>query len=129
VDTRLEAIRLTPDQAVPLALLATEAVTNALKHSDAAAAGRSSLSVTLWSLEPGWAELTVTNSFDGTAAADVDPDKGSGLGSQLVDAFVHQLGGTVERRVERDTYSLVMRFPIGALHEAEERATVRAVAE
>jgi two-component sensor histidine kinase len=59
----------------------------------------------------------------------VDPDKGSGLGSQLVDAFVHQLGGTVERRVERDTYSLVMRFPIGALHEAEERATVRAVAE
>ena len=127
--TRLEAIRLTPDQAVPLALLATEAVTNALKHSNAATSDRSTLSVTLWSVGPEMAELTIANSVNGAPMADTDTDAGSGLGSHLIDAFVHQLGGTADRRAGRDTYSLVVRFPVGALHEAEERAAIRAVAE
>jgi two-component sensor histidine kinase len=126
-DTQFDAIRLTPDQAVPLALLTTEAVTNALKHSDAAPFERPRLSVTLRRVEPGMAEFTVANSANGASLADADRGKDIGLGSQLMDSFVHQLEGTAERRAESDAYTLVVRFPIGALHQAEEGAAPRAV--
>lgn len=132
VETHLEPLRMTPDQAVPLALLVTEALTNALKYARTDGETRATLALSLALTGPGMAELTISNSHARSEGADDDGDageKGSGLGSQLIEAFVRQLDGTSERSERDSAYTLVVRFPIVALSDAEERAGEGAAAE
>ncbi len=93
--TKLIPLKLNPDQAVPLALLVTEGLTNAMKYIGPAENGRAELAVELSQLEADAARLTIRNSLsdDAPAAEDVSS---TGLGTELMSAFASQLDGRVE---------------------------------
>jgi two-component system, sensor histidine kinase PdtaS len=116
VVTGFDDIALTPDQAVPLSLLLTEALTNAIKYSRSAAGKPPRLEVTLRREGATEAVLSVGNEIASPA-----PETGSdgGLGSQLMTAFAQQLGGVNRVTVQGDMYRLRLRFPLRALAEAE----------
>lgn len=96
-----EPVILYPDQAVPLSLLVTEAVTNAYKYLGRPENGQPWVSLTLRTNEDGQVELVVRNST-GAAVIEQDGDEVSGLGSQLIGAFVMQLGGSEESGPQED---------------------------
>lgn len=124
VTSDLAPLRLTPDQAVPLALLVTEALTNAMKYARGAN-GRGRLEVTLTERDDGVAELVVANSIvpDGPAPTETAEGESTGLGTHLVKAFVAQLDGREERVVTDTEYRLSVQFAIRPLAGAEDRET------
>lgn len=81
----LEPVTVELSRAVPVALLATEALTNAIKHG--AKAGGSPIAMTL-SREDGHAVLKVSN--EGEPA---EPDGRSGLGTRIMTALAQQVDG------------------------------------
>ncbi|MDO5703901.1 MAG: histidine kinase dimerization/phosphoacceptor domain -containing protein [Paracoccus sp. (in: a-proteobacteria)] len=123
VETDFQPLTLLPDQAVPLSLLATEAVTNALKYAGTppgaeTAVVRVSLSVP----EPGRARFIVENTM-GDAINDTE---GTGLGSQLIEAFATQLDGEAETGIEDHTYFLRLLFRVDT-HNVPDAGDLRAV--
>ncbi len=75
--------------AIPLSLIATELITNAVKH------GRRAITVRLEAPARGGHVLSVCN--DGRALPqDFDPAAGEGLGMKIVLALVAQIGGTLQ---------------------------------
>ncbi|WP_422075444.1 sensor histidine kinase [Tranquillimonas rosea] len=93
VTTDIRPLTLYPDQAVPLALLLTEALTNAVKYLGRPQDGSTPwISIHLITHDDGEIELCVANST-GDPVSDSDPVAVSGLGSQLIAAFTLQLGG------------------------------------
>jgi len=95
VDLRIQvdAVRLGPDEAVPLGLILNELVSNALQYAFPIGKG-GSLEIELESLPGGQVLLRVADSGMGLPDG-VDLDHG-GLGFQLVRALADQLGGTLE---------------------------------
>lgn len=124
IETTLEPITLLPDQAVPLSLLATEAFTNALKYAGSAAGDSAPwVSVSLTSPGSGVGVLEVVNSI-GQGAQDRE---GTGLGSQLIEAFAMQLESQAQSGVEGDCYAMRLTFAIEQANRApdgDERAVV-----
>ena len=113
--TAFEAIRLTPDQAVPLSLILTEALTNALKHASPSAPGKIALSISLRQADQDHAILEVLNSAgpEGPAAASSDLIS-TGLGQQLLMAFASQLMGALSMGHEDGSYFVRLNFPLHA---------------
>ncbi|MEO1549981.1 MAG: histidine kinase dimerization/phosphoacceptor domain -containing protein [Pseudomonadota bacterium] len=109
IDTRYDPVSLDPDQAMPLALLANEAITNATKYLGRPADGPPKVKVALLDLGAGRVQLDVENS-KGTAIAGVERDEGTGLGQRLIEAFVSQLGGTLELEDKADIYRIHVTF-------------------
>jgi len=116
-------IRLPPDQAVPLSLLLTEAMTNALKY-----VGRpdsvtpASITVRLELMEAGQALFEVVNTVGDQKSR--PPElllTSTGLGSQLLVAFAQQIGGVLHQQEEGDHYRLTVTFTPRPLAEAEYR--------
>lgn len=105
----LDPVSLDPDQAVPLSLLVTEAVTNALKNIGGDGQGGRVLEVELTEPVPGEVKLRVANSCGPASSANVK-DKSSGLGTRLIQAFVAQLEGTTGTERTEDRYSLWVHF-------------------
>ena len=130
----VEDLHLTPDQAVPLSLLLTEAMTNAMKYAGSSGGKPTQIAVRL-KREPGRAALMeVENSrptgahipgFSQTPDADT---KSTGLGDQLLTAFAQQLGGTLERTLTDESYLLSLRFNVSNLRESESRSEAEALA-
>lgn len=110
VHTDLEDLILYPDQAVPLALLVSEAMTNALKY---AGGETREISLLLRVEDKKTARLRIENTIlpDG-ARTEQDTEQDIGLGTQLIDAFVMQLDGTISRRDKDGTYRLMVEFPV-----------------
>ncbi|MBD9528079.1 histidine kinase dimerization/phosphoacceptor domain -containing protein [Paracoccus sp. PAR01] len=108
VETDLQPLVLMPDQAVPLSLLATEAFTNALKYSGSGGDGRPPwVRMTLRSESPTEAVLEVENSTGEAPMAE-----GTGLGSQLIDAFASQLEGRTEFDHSAGRFSMRLHFRV-----------------
>ena len=103
----LDPVLLYPDQAVPLSLFVTEAVTNALKHG---AGGTGAVSVRL-TTEGGSALLVVENALSHGAAVQEDR---RGLGNRLIKAFATQLDGRVEIERTDRRYAVTLEFPVEA---------------
>jgi len=101
-----DSIMISPDDAAPLSLLVSEAVTNALKYVPPGQPG-AVIRVSLKSPEPERAILTVVNT-----AADIEVEGGTGLGSKLISAFARQLNGTLEMGEQDGLYSLSLSFPV-----------------
>ncbi len=113
----MDDLRLTPDQAVPLSLLLTEAVTNAMKYSGTAPGNTSRIEVALKGDGGNVARLYIVNSIGpkgGTVLGE-----STGLGAQLLTAFAQQLGGTLQHRSEDGYYHLEVSFKVSPLNEAE----------
>ena len=90
-------IVMSTDQAVPLALVVTEAVSNAIKY--AFPGGRSGLvSVKLAEENEGIATLVIEDDGIGIPAGRAETETGirDGLGIQLIRGFARQLGATLE---------------------------------
>lgn len=110
VETHIETLVLLPDQAVPLSLLATEAFTNALKYAGMAPGqGAPWVRISLSSPAPGQGVLEIANSIDET-----DKSGGTGLGSQLIEAFTTQLEGQATAGVQGNSFVLRLEFAVQA---------------
>ena len=110
-DIAFEPVALDPDQAVPLCLLVTEAVTNALKYAGAAVGDQISLSVALRETDTGQVTVLVRNSRGPVPGQDgAEGEDGSGLGMRLISAFVSQLGGEMDVTADAATYGLRVTF-------------------
>ena len=108
VETHIETLVLLPDQAVPLSLLATEAFTNALKYAGSAPdQGAPWVKISLTLPKPGTGVLEIANSIDRT-----DKSGGTGLGSQLIEAFTTQLEGQATAGVQDDSFVLRLEFAV-----------------
>ncbi len=110
VTTKFEPKVLYPDQAVPLALLASEAVTNALKYLGRPRDGDPWLSVELTDLQDEGARLTIANST-GEALTPEPRTPGIGLGEQLINAFVQQLEGVLDVINKDGVYEVRLWLP------------------
>lgn len=109
IETRLERLMLLPDQAVPLALLATEAFTNAIKYAGPSQDGQPPwVKVELKLDDQGRAHLLIANSFN----SDPDEAEGTGLGGQLIEAFATQLDGTLTANDSGGVYTLTLDFTV-----------------
>lgn len=118
----IDDLRLVPDQAVPLSLLLAEALTNALKHAGATRAHPGKLTVRLKRSGGSDAALEVINSTRHHGAnAPVVGAPNTGIGSQLIMAFVQQLSGKLDSGEVDGDYHLKMTFEVSPLSAAEQR--------
>ncbi len=99
VETRLDPVTLCPDRMVPLSLLLTEAVINALKYVGRPCAGAAAWIDIALHEEAGTVTLSVGNALGpepATGEATAGPEGArSRLGMQLIEAFAQQLDGTL----------------------------------
>lgn len=102
----LERISIDADDAAPLTLLTSEAITNALKYLPQSSPD-ARLEANLRLIGPEEARLTVINSL-----GKVPSVTGTGLGSRLIDAFARQLNGQVEVEQTDSTYTLNVTFHV-----------------
>lgn len=105
VETELAPLVLGPDQAIPMALFATETLINALKHGRAGGDGW--IRVKLAETDDGQLCFSVANAAPKRKAAQ---DEASGIGSQLIRAFARQLGGEVEIGVKDGIFEVLLEF-------------------
>ena len=103
----IEDMVLDSDKLVPLAFLASEAVSNAVSRA-ASFEGRPSLSVT-FHRDGDLARLYIANSLAGPSEGD-DPSRG--LGQHLMQAFAAQVGGPLEVEASERLYRLSISFPV-----------------
>lgn len=102
------SIQMDADDAAPLTLLVSEALTNALKYlGPPRDGGPTRLEISLKKTGEAEAEFCIVNSTAGAQGSE-----GTGLGSQLISAFARQLNGHVEVGFENDEHALKLRFPI-----------------
>lgn len=117
----IDHIRMTPDQAVPLALLATEGLTNAMRHAAVTPDRTRRIEFRLRREGIGQARLEICNAVEDTPDLFGGRPQADGLGAQLVSGFARQLGGTVERTRADGLFVLSISFPVRALAEGEAR--------
>jgi len=107
IERDIAELRLHPDQAVPLSLLAAEALTNAFKHLGRPGDAPPRVRIRLAPCADGRLELEVANSLPAEGRAEA-AEPGLGLG--LIRAFAGQLSGTLETGPEDGLYVLRCRF-------------------
>ena len=102
-------VSLYPDQAVPLSLFLTEAMTNALKYLGAPQAGAQPwLQLRMAEDDEGLVRLDIINSVGPEPLSGLPA--GTGLGSQLIEAFATQLGGEYESIKLEHCHRVTVRF-------------------
>lgn len=107
VSQHYEAIGLEADDAAPLTLLVSEAMTNALKYVAQHTDARGEISVNLEWDGPERAKLTLFNTIGGSPE-----EEGTGLGMRLINAFARQLNGQIEVEETDTSYSMTISFPV-----------------
>lgn len=110
-----------PDQAVPLLLLTSEAVTNALKYMGRLDDGRASLSIKLTALDGERAKLSIVNTR-GTPFYPPEQVRGSGLGASLMRGFATQIEGRADTFETEDFYSFTVTFKPAPFNEGDSEA-------
>ncbi|MEO3415101.1 sensor histidine kinase [Roseovarius sp. CAU 1744] len=110
IATKFSPVEISPDQSVPLTLLATEAATNAVKYCGAPDGEKPWINIVLDDLGDNVIGLSVVNSL----APDPRHEEfeGSGLGSQLIESFVSQLDGTFETSTRDKRFELHVTFKL-----------------
>ena len=114
-------LEIVTDQAVSLALLITETVTNAIKHGfPDARSGTVTVAV-----HADGDEVTLTVRDDGLGMKLDDDEAGQGIGLTLIRGFAQHLGGEMEIRGAGGT-ELVLRFTLRRRETDPELATAEA---
>ncbi|MEO8242330.1 MAG: sensor histidine kinase [bacterium] len=107
--TSYQAFALYPDQAIPLSMLAAEAVTNALKFVGKTPDGATEICVDLERIDDTRARLTVVNTM-GEAIHRWEDVKGTGLGTALMQAFARQTYGELTIEDIGDQHRVSVEF-------------------
>ncbi|WP_386331149.1 sensor histidine kinase [Sulfitobacter sediminilitoris] len=107
VTQKYEPISLEADDAAPLTLLVSEAVTNALKYVTNDDRRGGEIEIKLDYDGPDHAKLSLRNTTGG-----VPEQEGTGLGSKLIHAFARQLNGQINVEETEDQYTIEITFPI-----------------
>ena len=108
LETRVEAVSLDVRQAVPLALILNELITNALKHG--CPSHRPCRIVVGLGTEGDFLRLTVSDEGDGLPA-NFSTGERSGMGLRVIEVLARQLGGRVEIGRPRTGASFAVVFP------------------
>ena len=119
-------LRMSSDQAVPFALIVTEAVTNSVKY--AFPGGRSGhVSVTLTEAD-GTLDLVISDDGVGIPAGKSETESGTrdGIGLQLIRGFARQLGATLAVEQGVGTCYAVRLSPQASLQPSPTRLDARA---
>ena len=109
IDLELDPVTLLPDQTSPLAMVTTEALSNAFKYGGPGPDGVFRLKVHLKETTEGGTthvRLVIENSVD----AETSADSGSGLGKRLILAFASQLDADLQETETDDRYILSISF-------------------
>ncbi|WP_193139219.1 sensor histidine kinase [Meridianimarinicoccus sp. MJW13] len=121
VSTALDPVEISPDQSVPLSLLATEAAINAVKYCGATGDAPAWIDIALRKADGDNISLSVVNSRAAdTGETTMDMPKGSGLGARLIQSFVAQLNGTREVIEHPDRYEMHVVFPLSWAQDGED---------
>ncbi|MEN9411540.1 MAG: hypothetical protein RL216_3514 [Pseudomonadota bacterium] len=108
---RFDPIRLSLDQAIPLALLMTEALSNALRYARDDGTERPRVSVDMVAEPDGTAVLEITNDTTREAGlCDDGIEEPGGISSQLLRGFARQLGGQLHRDFAEGRYRVTLAF-------------------
>ncbi len=113
----LDELELLPDQAVPLSLLTSEAVANALANIGTPADGQPWIDVTLKADSKDTARIEIANSTRPGAEPQTNTrgGRGPGLGMNLIQAFSAQLGGPCNIVADEGVYRLTTSFSVREL--------------
>lgn len=113
-----EPLLIDADKAVSIGLIVNELATNAVKHAFPANGGRITLA-----MERRDDDLLLIVSDDGVGH-DQARSSGvrSGLGARFVDAFVKQLGATMDRATGADGTTITVKLPASTLVDGVEAA-------
>lgn len=107
VEQSYDSFQMDADDAAPLTLLMSEAVTNALKYIGPPAPDKAPrLQISLKLVEDDQVQFRISNTTSGAAGTE-----GTGLGSQLISAFARQLGGTIDIGYEASEHWISLTFP------------------
>ena len=107
-DIEADAVTLDLDEAIPVALIVNELVSNSFKH--AFPDGREGkVRVAMAARDPGW-ELCVSDDGVGVAATR-NPAREHGLGTELIHALTAQLHGELEQDSSAAGSTTRIRFP------------------
>lgn len=111
VEVKVEdEIRLSTDRAIPLALIATELITNAAKY---AYAGQEKGAVRVVLARQEGERISLSISDDGVGLPrDFDPQKSKGLGMRIVRAFAAQLGAEFKAACRERGAEFVVLVPL-----------------
>ena len=106
----LDEIVLPPDQASPLAMLVTEALTNALKYADAAPDAPFYVALRMKAERETGANAVITVEVENSLKQTPPGEEGAGLGTRLIKAFAAQLGAGLDRIVDDNRYLVRLSF-------------------
>jgi two-component sensor histidine kinase len=124
IDTSYDPVSLYPDQAVPLSLLTSEALTNALKYIGRSKDGAAPwIRVQLRRNPDETAVIEVENSI-GDAILPETEVRGTGLGANLIQAFAQQMRGSLQVEEGAGRYLVRVKFPINAFDDAEVNSAI-----
>lgn len=120
--TDIVPMRLYPDQAVPISMFLSEAMSNAIKYVGWPEDGPPFISITMKrdEAESGTVKLCVCNTTGPLVRADDSPGAHStGLGQKLMRAFAMQLNGRSEQDVTDGRFCQNLYFPLTDHREAD----------
>jgi len=124
IATQFSPVEISPDQSVPLSLLAAEAAFNAVKYCGKPPEGAPWITIALQQLPGERICLSVVNS---RAPAGEDPDDvpaSTGLGQKLIASFATQLDGDLEIVEQPERYELHVTFTRAPDSNAEDDETL-----
>lgn len=112
IRTQLDPVELYPDQAMPLSMLFSEVMTNAVKYvGRPEGGGPARIDIDLAALEDGRVRLRIDNTLGAPVIPAEDIDRaGGGLGSTLMSAFVSQLEGRASQCEEDGLFRYEVTF-------------------
>ncbi len=120
ISTNFAPIEITPEQSVPLSLLVTEAITNAVKYSGAGQGGEGWISLVLSDNGDDEVCFSIVNSKGSVKMADIRDEPSLGRG--LIQSFASQLQGRIETEDLPERYGIHVTFDIMYDQEVEDAA-------
>jgi two-component sensor histidine kinase len=108
---RAPVMAVGPDTAIPIGLIVTEAVTNAMRHAFGGVASPEIRIIA--SQSSGQVELLIEDNGVGWLGAQLGPDEGDGFGFTLIRGLAAQLGGDLELAGGGEGGArVIIRFPL-----------------
>ncbi|MDN5787477.1 sensor histidine kinase [Pseudorhodobacter sp.] len=118
----IDPVRMTPDQAVPLALLLTEAINTAIQHLGDLDAQTPQIHVAFKRRSDGKFQLSIIAELEGKYSRNAPESTQVDLGTQLMIGFGRQLGAKLEQAIADGRYRATIIFDLMELAQGDANA-------